>query len=234
MIRFRFIALALIALGLSAGIVRLAIRELERTQHASAGERRASGAGQRLSEVETQLEQLQRQLEAEQQERRLELQAQRDEFAQLKRALVEGQRSDLATAQEHPAPSPEEIERADRDREQRWLAQLEGVFEGERMDRAWSRDAVEQIASAAEQVAHGSSASGASLVDTQCRATLCRLEVAAHSLDAVDAFSRMFPAELGWQGSMKQTIVHEADGSLTGIIYVSRDGRDLPAESGGL
>src|SRR5262245_35320395 len=135
---------------------------------ASQAERTDTAQERRLQKLARQVQQLQQ-----------KLQAQRNEVAHLARALAAAQPSALEAAPAGPAPEPsaEERDQADREWEQHRLAQLDGVFEREPWEPTWSPEAAQQIVSAAAQVARDASGSGTALVDVQCRASLCRLEV---------------------------------------------------------
>lgn len=233
--RFRFVVLAVTMLISTTALVLLSIHapdtRTERIARQVAGTTIVSG-DRRLADVEQELAQLRLQLDSDRRQLRRELQAQRDEVARFTRALADSEGCDPAAAHDRPEPEPaaEELERADHEREQRQLAQLEAVFDREPEDGAWSRHATVQIANAAEQITYGSVERSVALVDARCRASLCRLELTGSDAHALNGFSVALPSQLGWQGSMKQTLVSEPDGSLTSILYVSRDGQDLPAE----
>jgi hypothetical protein len=178
-----------------------------------------------LQRLEKRLSQLQQQLQDQQQM----LRQQQNEIAQLTRALAMGKPSDTEDTEntDLPVQSQEEWE-------QMRLAQLDEEFSQEKTDVEWSQEAAGQIVKVADKVlnAHGPGG-GASLVDANCRATLCRIELMGESIEAINHFAQMFPLELGWQGSMHQTVVHEPDGSVRTIMYVSKDGHELPAEEEG-
>lgn len=181
----------------------------------------------RLQRFEKQLRLLQEQLRAQ----RHDLRQQQNEIAQLTHVLATGNPSDLTAVEGSNEPAQPEAER-----EQIRLAQLDGEFSQQQTDHEWSQEAASQIVSAVEKVLNEqgpAAGGGTSLIDANCRATLCRIELVGENVEAVNSFTQNFPFQLGWQASTNQHIVHEPDGSVRSIIYVSKDGHDLPAEQGG-
>lgn len=252
---FRVFAYTLSSITLVGGIAWLATEETHQGPHATLSVPLASGLPQdqgsrltpesvvaipphessltdsnqdsRLQRFEKQLQLLEEQLRAQ----RHDLRQQQNEIAQLTRALAMGKPSDPKAVEDSDEPVQSEEER-----EQIRLAQLDREFAQQKTDLEWSQEAASQIVSTVEKVLNErrpAGGGGTSLVDANCRATLCRIELVGENLEAVNNFSQSFPLQLGWQASTIQIIAHEPDGSVRSIIYVSKDGHDLPAEQGG-
>jgi hypothetical protein len=72
---------------------------------------------------------------------------------------------------------------------------------------------------------------GLALESVTCQTTLCRLEVEHRNSMALDQFTGEFFARLSWDtNSYSQTTVHD-DGSATLVLYVGRQGYELPQPS---
>lgn len=176
--------------------------------------------------LEKQLRQLQQQIQIQQQT----LQKQQHEIARLTHALATDASSDTTDPEISNAPA-----QSDEEREQIRLELLDGEFAQQKDDSEWSMEATSQIVYTVEKVLNdreGGATKGTALVDASCHATLCRIEVAGEDMSALSSFAQEFPIQLGWQASINQTVTHKPDGSVRSIIYVSRDGHELPTEEG--
>lgn len=176
--------------------------------------------------MEKQLRQLQQQIQIQQQT----LQKQQNEIARLTHALATAAPSGTTDQEISNAPA-----QSDEEREQARLERLDGEFAQQKDDPEWSMEAASQIVYTVEKVLddrEGGTTKGTSLVDASCHATLCRIELAVEDMSALSSFAQEFPIQLGWQASINQTVTHNLDGSVRSIIYVSRDGHEIPAEEG--
>jgi len=93
-------------------------------------------------------------------------------------------------------------------------------------DPSWSDMAVNQITTA---VSSGQFP-GSSIVTTECKSTLCYVDVSHDSYPDMQKFLDQFPASLGWSDSSGQFETLGGDGELLTRMYLSRSGHDLPPD----
>lgn len=175
----------------------------------------------RLRRLEAQVQTLNQQLQTQQQW----LERSREELARLTQTLQQQQfggqvatGDDASTSAEPPSPQAEQA------RAQERLALMDRQIVSEKIDPRWSGSATEQIRAV---FADGALADSA-LSSAACQTTLCRIEVDHRDAMALDRFVGEFPARLGWSAhSYSQVITHE-DGSVTLVLYISREGYRLP------
>ena len=127
--------------------------------------------------------------------------------------------------------SQEEQALSEQKRLERSLVELEAAFASQAEDPRWSRTAEGQIAAAVGQI---SKASGKDLgelpqlQDADCRTTLCRLALTHTDEVAAERFMQEFPHRLSWrQAHGRVQLVHNADGSVGSVVYLSREGHSL-------
>ena len=111
------------------------------------------------------------------------------------------------------------------------LSELEAVFASQAEDPRWSRTAEGQIAAAVGQVSEESGKDIGELPqlqDADCRTSLCRLALTHTDEAAVERFMQAFPHRLSWrQAHGRVQLVHNADGSVSSVVYLSREGHSL-------
>jgi len=175
------------------------------------------------SRLESRFELMRQQLQAQQHR----LTQQRAEITQLRRELQAGSASTLNTASDVVGESSEESVAP----EQKRMQQLETEFVSEPVDNAGATTAVEEISAAVQQVfdtlgreAYDDSA----LEEAACVKTFCRLEFQHRNPAAMQEFIRQFPRHLGWQTDGHVDVIHNQDGSVSTVVYLSRDGYSLP------
>lgn len=103
------------------------------------------------------------------------------------------------------------------------LGQLQNAFAAEEPDNGWSIPAEEQLTKLVSQ-----STSSSSLLDVQCRATLCQLDLAYVNEEAMSDFFKYFPNALAWNASGEITAREENNGQIRIKLFLSRDGHSLP------
>jgi hypothetical protein len=121
-----------------------------------------------------------------------------------------------------PAATPEEeVKRADA-QVQAQVDLIEDTLFAEASDPTWT-DAAEQSLQDVFQLEEGT---GFHLVHTECRTTLCRLELSLDgSLSPEESFHHLVHL-MPWPG---QSFVHFEDGeSATAVVYLTREGHALP------
>jgi Glu-tRNA(Gln) amidotransferase subunit E-like FAD-binding protein len=177
----------------------------------------------RLASIEAQLSQLRQQVQTQQ----VRMQQQQEELKRListpeKKAA---QRLGDAAAEVETEPASET------DWQQARVVHLEAALTAQALADKGSDEAVEQITAAVEQLLEGvrPEAEGlTTLWDAECRTTLCRIEFIHDTRQAMENFLHEFPQRLGWQASAHYDVVSNADGSLTTVMYLSRNGHALP------
>lgn len=140
------------------------------------------------------------------------------------------QLSDMSVADQTislPENEPDEIVLAEREQEQ-WENYLDFVETGlqqERVDRQWSSMANTEI----ENVLLNDELGDLSVNDIECRTTLCRIEIVHENSSSMTLFDVLLPQKLAHllPKSVMSHIQLE-DGSTKTVIYLSRDGYELP------
>ena len=174
----------------------------------------------RLRRLESQMQVLIEQSKAQQQNANRS----REELARLTRALEQARKNVTGAigdeSQQVEPLSPE----AERMAEAAQIALLDRQVSAERADPRWSERAANQI----RATIMDGGFTGLALESVTCQATLCRLEVEHRDSIALDQFIGEFFARLSWDtNSYSQTTAHE-DGSATLVLYVGREGYELP------
>ena len=65
------------------------------------------------------------------------------------------------------------------------------------------------------------------LQDADCRTNLCRLALTHRDEVAAERFMQEFPHRLSWQTHGRLQLVYNADGSVSTVVYLSREGHSL-------
>lgn len=177
----------------------------------------------RLAWVEAQLRQLRQQVQIQQ----ARMQQQQEELQRLTSTLAQKAAPRLLDASDEVETEPA----SEIDWQQVHMAQFEAALTAQSLDEKGGVEAVEQITTAMEQLLEGlrPDADGlTTLWDAECRTTLCRVELLHDTHQAMENFLHEFPQRLGWQGSAHYDVVSNADGSLSTVMYLSRNGHALP------
>jgi hypothetical protein len=95
-------------------------------------------------------------------------------------------------------------------------------------DATWSGEATE----AYDAMMQNEALSGTTLQETECKSTFCRTAFTHADALAMEHFNEHFDTAITGNTTTYFDIVNHADGSITTIAYVSRDGYDLPFNSG--
>ncbi|MBL8253172.1 MAG: hypothetical protein JNJ76_06170 [Candidatus Competibacter sp.] len=174
----------------------------------------------RLRRLEFQMQVLIEQSKAQQQNANRS----REELARLTHAMEQARKNVTGAigdeSQQVEPLSPE----AERMAEAAQIALLDRQVSAERADPRWSERAANQI----RATIMDGGFTGLALESVTCQATLCRLEVEHRDSIALDQFIGEFFARLSWDtNSYSQTTAHE-DGSATLVLYVGREGYELP------
>lgn len=96
---------------------------------------------------------------------------------------------------------------------------------GERVDPSWSGGAARSVADTFRKA----SLEGSSLASTDCRSTMCKLEIEHESPSAQLYFMQHIPADPPFDTAGFYHRVEAEDGSFRTVLYVARDGYPLPA-----
>lgn len=102
---------------------------------------------------------------------------------------------------------------------------IETSFQREPIDTQWSADTANLINQALER----DELKQTQVVDTECRSTLCRLEITHPDLDAAGEFEHLFPMQVA--KTLPQMSYHHQqldDGSTSTVIYMARESYALP------
>jgi len=117
----------------------------------------------------------------------------------------------------------EQIEAEELARVQAVQFELGSVLSREAVDRDFSDKARADI-----DAAIGNLGSQARLVSTDCRTTLCRLEVWSTDADAMGEFLDSFPTALGWSTDMRMDTQASAGGGVVTTLFMTRNGVAMP------
>lgn len=102
---------------------------------------------------------------------------------------------------------------------------IDSVFWSENVDSQWSTKASDLIAQHLENEEQIKT----SLANVDCRATLCRVEASHQDADAAEAFELQFPMRVGKMLPQISYLYEEQnDGSVSMVMYLARNGYDLP------
>lgn len=119
------------------------------------------------------------------------------------------------------------IEKATRQQKEQNSIELRDYFQTETTDSVWSKQMTELIekrfTDSGEALMH------ARLIATECKSTLCRIDVLHENLSQQTAFEFTLPMLLG--GELPRTMMfteEKADGSIQQIIYLARNGYNFP------
>jgi hypothetical protein len=118
----------------------------------------------------------------------------------------------------------EQIEAEERARMQAVQSELGSVLSHEAVDRDFRDRAQADIDAAIADLG----SAGVQLVSTDCRTTLCRLEVWSTDIEAMGAFFDDFPALLGWNTDMRMDTQQGAGGGVVTTLFMTRDGVGMP------
>jgi len=130
-------------------------------------------------------------------------------------------RGDQAVEQEIDA---EQLEAEERARMQAVQFELGSVLNKEAVDRDFSDQARADIDAAVGNLA----GSGVRLVSTDCRTTLCRIEVWSTDIEAMGEFLDGFPAALGWSTDTRMDTQDSAGGGVVATLFMTRNGVAMP------
>jgi hypothetical protein len=108
------------------------------------------------------------------------------------------------------------------------VARLETGFEEEPVDTSWAATTSELLT----QVLDREDFAYTSVFDMECRSTICRLDVQHADAEAAHQFELMFPMEVS-EVFPKMIYDHQEgnDGQLSTVIYMVRNGSELPADT---
>lgn len=118
----------------------------------------------------------------------------------------------------------EQIEAEERARLQAVQFELGSVLNKEAVDREFSDRAQADIDAAIGNIG----SSEVRLVSTDCRTTLCRLEVWSADIEAMGEFLDGFPAALGWSTDMRMDTQVGAGGGVVTTLFMTRNGVAMP------
>ena len=131
---------------------------------------------------------------------------------------------------EEPSKPPQtvaDIAQTNETATQQRISTFDNAMTEQDRDPSWSDLAVKQIT---VSISSGQF-QGSSLVATECKATLCFVEVSHDSYPDMQKYLDEFPAALGWSDSSGQFEILQSDGEFLTRIYLSRSGYDLPPDA---
>ena len=106
------------------------------------------------------------------------------------------------------------------------LTVMDDALIEEDYDSSWSTAANDQIFS----TANTGQFSGSSIIASECKSSLCVIDVSHEDYSSQQEFLDHFPMALGWEDSSGQyQIIHSDDEFLT-RFYIARSGYDLPPD----
>ena len=102
--------------------------------------------------------------------------------------------------------------------------ELGSVLNKEAVDREFSDRAQADIDAAIGNLG----SSEVRLVSTDCRTTLCRLEVWSTDIESMGEFLDGFPAALGWSTDMRMDTQESPGGGVVTTLFMTRDAVAMP------
>lgn len=178
------------------------------------------------SRLGSQLELFRQQLQAQQRH----LTQQRAEIDQLRSALQTATESTTNASSDDVSESAEDSAAQEEGR----TGEVESQFASEAVDKEWAATAVEEISAAVGKVVDTldpEAYDGLALQGSACAKTLCRLEFQHRNEHVMRGFIRQLPRHLGWQTDGHIHVINNHDGSVSAVVYLSRDGYSLPTYS---
>jgi hypothetical protein len=133
-----------------------------------------------------------------------------------------GHPEDLPTMEQEI--DPEQLEADERARMQAVQFELGSVLNREAVDRDFRDRAQADIDAAISNLG----STGVRLVSTDCRTTLCRLEVWSRDIEAMGEFLDNFPATLGWSTDMRMDTQQSAGGGVVTTLFMTGNGVAMP------
>lgn len=118
----------------------------------------------------------------------------------------------------------EQLEAEERARMQAVQFELGSVLSKEAVDRDFSDRALADIDAAIGNLG----SSEVRLVSTDCRTTLCRLEVWSTDIESMGEFLDGFPAALGWSTDMRMDTQESPGGGVVTTLFMTRDAVAMP------
>jgi hypothetical protein len=118
----------------------------------------------------------------------------------------------------------EQLEAEEQSRMQAVQFELGSVLNKEAVDREFRDQAQADIDAAITNLGN----SGVQLVSSDCRTTLCRLEVWSTDIEAMGAFLDGLPAALGWSTDMRMDTQEDAGGGVVTTLFMTRNGVAMP------
>jgi hypothetical protein len=118
----------------------------------------------------------------------------------------------------------EQLEADERARMQAVQSELGSVLNREAVDRDFRDRAQADIDAAISNLG----STGVRLVSTDCRTTLCRLEVWSADIEAMGEFLDNFPATLGWSTDMRMETQESAGGGVVTTLFMTGNGVAMP------
>jgi hypothetical protein len=118
----------------------------------------------------------------------------------------------------------EQREAEERARMQAVQFELGSALNNEAVDRDFRDRAQADIDAAIRDLG----STGVRLVSTDCRTTLCRLEVWSTDIEVMGEFLDNFPAILGWSTEMRMDTREGAGGGVVTTLFMTRDGAAMP------
>ncbi len=104
-----------------------------------------------------------------------------------------------------------------------YQVELDEKIASEPTDETWSINAESLISNVIE----GETFTGTTLVNSECKSTLCRIEVKHADKKSIVAFNMNFNTSLQWKS---ESIIKSAPGNSS-IIYIAREGEMLPTKN---
>jgi hypothetical protein len=137
---------------------------------------------------------------------------------------AESLRDDRFTHGEQISGSAPPPDGSEGERMQNLLAQVETRFLQESDDPTWSRDTETSIA----QVLMSAAFEGSHLLATDCRTTLCQVEMSHESAVAREGFVDNFPFTLSFDTEVFYHYIEDGGSMPRTVMYVARAGQQLP------
>jgi hypothetical protein len=100
---------------------------------------------------------------------------------------------------------------------------VEGMYSSEISDRGWSGGAESSLQTAV----HGKLPDSSRLLRTECRATLCRMELEHQTQGAHQEFLRALATERPWSGPMFSSAPRHENDRIYSTVFIAREGHRI-------
>lgn len=206
--------------------IKVAVPKVAKTEapEPTTEDRAKAGDDQRLQDLEVRLVEMNEQLDGIRARQR-DLIQQQASLARLVKGMTAGfERSGHSSATDGAGPSMPII--SDEELEQQRVSYLEEQLSLQSLDPQWSTEALSELYA----IIGAEALSGTTLLTATCQSSLCRAEFGHADRPALSNFFNHLSSALVGNRSAYYHVIDNPDGSVNTVVYVSREGYDLPSD----